>query len=148
MTKKAKKPRPGSPAPSEHELLDAAREVLAEADALLSSKKPPADRFREAVEKLRRLVPEAEPPPAKRAKPGAPRTQEEWDERVLEWAVQLETPITLDRAFAALAPGAPIGSAEHNAIAASLNRLPRKQFAVSWYMANTALAPVWTRLSK
>ena len=148
MTKKARQPRPSAPAPSRDELLDAAREVISEADALLSSKKPPADRFRDAVEKLRRLVPEAEPPAPKRGKPGAPRTQEERDERVLEWALQLETPITIDRAFTALAPESPIGSPEHSAIAASLNRLPRKQFAVSWYMANTALAPVWTKHSK
>ena len=141
MTKKVRAPQPKG------DLLDAAREVIAEADLLLSRKKPPTDSFRAAVERLRELVPAASPPPVSRA-PGAPRTQEEWDEHVLAWALQLDTPITLDRAFAALAPDAPAGSAEHTAIAASLNRLPRARFTFSWYMANTSLAPMWTRQSK
>jgi len=141
MTKKLRAPQPKG------DLLDAARELIAEADLLLSSKKRPTDRFRAAVERLRELVPAASPPPVSRA-PAVPRTQEEWDEHVLAWALQLDLPITLDRAFAALAPDALAGSAEHTAIAASLNRLPRERFSFSWYMANTSLAPMWTRQSK
>lgn len=152
MTKKARQPeaRPRAsqearPRASQDELLEAARELIAEADALLSSKRPPTDRFRDAVDKLRALVPEAAPPPAKRVKPGAPLTQEDWDARVLEWASNVDRPITLERAFAALAPESATGSSDHSAIAASLNRLPRDRFTFSWYMAGTALAPMWTK---
>lgn len=144
MTKKAKQPE-ARPRASRDELLAAAREMIAEADALLSSKQPPTERFRAALDRLRAVVPEAAPPPAKRVKSGAPQTQEDWDARVLEWASNVDTPITLERAFAALAPDSPIGSSDHGAIAASLNRLPRDRFTFSWYMANTALAPMWTK---
>ncbi len=147
MAKKAKQPPSGQNARPEDPLVLAARDLLVEADALLRSNKAPTDRFRDAVEKLRTLVPEVEPPP-KHQKPRAPLTQAEWDQRVLEWALELDTPITVERACAALAPGVPSGSAEHAAIAASLKRLPRDRFTVSWYMANTALAPMWTRHSK
>ena len=49
MAKKANKASELEPT---NALLEAAREVIAEADLLLSSKKPPTDRFRAAVEKL------------------------------------------------------------------------------------------------
>jgi hypothetical protein len=64
---------------------------------------------------------------------------------VLAWALRLDTPITLDRALTALAPETAIGSDEHNATAAALNRLPCNRFDVSWYLANTTLAPKWTQ---
>jgi len=146
MAKKAK--QAGLRVQGADELAEAAREVIAEADALLSSKAPTTDRFRAAVEKLRGLVADDETAPSKHATPKEPLSQQDWDERVLAWALTLDTPITVDRAFAALAPDAPTGSSEQRAIAASLKRLPRDRFTVSWYMANTALAPVWTKQSK
>ena len=162
MKKKRPPPHAAPPAApsSGEELVDAARGVIIEADRLLAGRKPkpPTERFRAAVEKLRALVPDRVPGlvldadvsrvPEEHAKVSSARTPEEWDQRVLEWALQQDGPITLDRAFTALAPNTPIDSPEHVAIAASLKRLPRSQFTVSWYMANTALAPVWTRQAK
>ncbi len=144
---------PAAPSSGE-ELVDAARGVIIEADRLLAGRKPPTERFRAAVEKLRALVPglvldaDVSRVPEEHAKTTSARTPEEWDQRVLEWALQQDGPFTLERAFTALAPNTPIDSPEHVAIAASLKRLPRSQFTVSWYMANTALAPVWTRQAK
>jgi hypothetical protein len=131
---------------TKEELFAAAREVLVEADQMMSAVRGSyTDRFRVALEKLRNLVPEpppAKPPPPKR---GAPQSTEDWDALVLAWALELQMPVTMDRALAALAPETSIGSDEHNAIAASLSRLPKDRFEISWYLASTTLAPKWTK---
>lgn len=76
-----------------------------------------------------------------------PELQEEWDAKVLAWADALEGSITLDKAILKLAPYAKSGSAVRKAIEASLKRLPRDRYTISWYMNGDHLAPSWAKKS-
>lgn len=128
-------------------LIAAARETVAQADRMRALRGPHTERFAAAVEALRETLPPL-PPELVPEQPPPPRTQEEWMDRVLEWARECGTTITLTRALIALAPEAAIGSPEHNAIAAALGRLPQTEFEISWFLANTALTAKWTRKKK
>jgi hypothetical protein len=74
-----------------------------------------------------------------------PELQEEWDTKVLAWADELDSSITLDKAILKLAPYAKSGSAVRKAIEGALKRLPRDRYTISWYMNGDHLAPSWAK---
>jgi hypothetical protein len=119
-----------------------ARDLIGAADAMIALKMGPTDRFLNALERLRVALPPLPPPP-----PPPPReraTPQDWDARVMEWALSVAT-ITLDRALRHFAVG--LGSEEQREIDAALQRLPKERFAISWYPASSgSLAPKWTKV--